>query len=86
MFDSAEQYLRGVLHERFDPKKLPPISTWEKNLASKTAEKDTLYRDYYALKDETYKVEKIRASVKAILHNETPQPERAVKKSRGVEI
>ena len=33
LFDTAEKYLRGVLQERFDPKKLPPISAWEKELA-----------------------------------------------------
>jgi len=84
MFDSAEQYLRDILQERFDPKKLPPITVWEKELAEKLATKDALYRDYYALKDEIYKVEKIRAGVKAILHNETP--ERTVQKSQGVEL
>jgi len=41
---------------------------------------------YDTLKDETYKIEQIRASVKTILHNEEPPPERTVKKSRDVEI
>ena len=72
-FANAEQYLRNVLQERFDPKKLPPISRWQDELASKLAEKNTLYREYHTLKDETHKVEKIQASVKEILHNNSPQ-------------
>jgi hypothetical protein len=42
MYDNAEKYLRDVLHERFYPKKLPPISMWEKELTAKTAERETL--------------------------------------------
>jgi len=55
MFDSAEQYLRDVLQERFDPNKLPPITKWREELVAKTAEKDALYTEYYALKDEPRK-------------------------------
>jgi hypothetical protein len=84
LFDTAEKYLRGVLQERFDPKKLPPISAWEKQLAGKLAEKDALYQQYYKLKDDTYKIEKIRASVKAILHNDAP--EQTPSRTRGMEI
>ena len=84
MFESADKYLRDVLQERFDPKKLPPITKWRDELVAKIAEKDSLYRDYYALKDETYKVEKIRASVKSVLHNETPKL--AIVKSHGAEL
>jgi len=76
MFENAEQYLRDVLQERFDPKKLPPISKWQGELSAKTAEKDSLYQEYLALKDEAYKVEKIRASVKEILHNDSPKQTR----------
>jgi uncharacterized coiled-coil protein SlyX len=86
MFANAEQYLRDVFQDRFDPKKLPPITKWRDELAAKLAEKDSLYREYSALKDDTYKIEQIRASVKAILHNAEPQPERTARKSRGVEL
>lgn len=72
-FANAEKYLRDVLQTHFDTKKLPPISKWQNELSVKTAEKDALYRDYYNLKDEAHNVGKIKASVKAILHNDTPK-------------
>jgi hypothetical protein len=62
-----------------------PIKDWEKELAKKLTDKATLTNEYNTLKDETYKIEKIRASVKTILHSEEPQPERAVK-NRGYGI
>ena len=51
---------------------IPPITKWQNELASKSTEKESLYQEYYILKDETHKVEKIRASVKAILHKDSP--------------
>jgi hypothetical protein len=83
MYDNAEQYLRDVLQERFDPKKLPSVITmWRKELTAKYAEKDVLYQKYYKLKDETAKVEKIQRSVKVILHSD--MPERAHTRTRGM--
>jgi hypothetical protein len=38
-----------------------------------TKESKALTDEYNTLKDETHKIEKIRASVKAILHNAEPQ-------------
>ena len=73
LFDAADKYLRGVLQNRFDPNKLPPISAWEKELAGKLISKDALYREYYALKDETANVEQIQRSVKEILRSETEE-------------
>jgi hypothetical protein len=84
MFNNAEQYLRDVLQVRFDPKKLPPITKWREELAAKTAEKYSLYQEYYALKDETYKVEKIRASVKEIMQVEAPK--RTQQRLLGMEL
>ena len=84
LYDAAEKYLRGVLQEHFNPKNLPPITKWREELTVKTAAKESLYREYYVLKDETYKVEKIRASVKAILHNE--MPERISARTQGMEL
>jgi hypothetical protein len=86
LFDAAEKYLRQHMQKHFDPKKLAPVSAWEKELAEKIAVKESLYRDYYKLKDDTYKIEKIRASVKAILHSGEPQPERTAKRKRGMEV
>ena len=83
-FDAAEKYLRDHLQKHYDPKKLPPISDWEKELAKKLAEKDTLYQKYYKLKEDTSKIEKIQRSVKEIQRGESP--ERTPQKSRGVEL
>jgi len=38
LYESAERYLKDVLQERFDPKKLPPITKW-------TAEREKLTVD-----------------------------------------
>ena len=46
--------------------------------------KDALYHEYYALKDETTKVEKIQRSVKEIQRGD--DLERNQRKSRGMEI
>ena len=81
MFNNAQQYLRDVLQGRFDPKKLPPITRWRDELVAKSAEKETLYTEYYALKDETAKVEKIQRSVTKIMRAER-QPTRA----QGIEL
>ena len=84
LFETAEKYMSGVLQERFDPKNLPPISMWEKELAAKLAEKDSLYQEYYKLKYDTNKVEIIQASVNEILHGESQ--EQQLNKSRGAEL
>ena len=86
LYNAAEKYLRGVLQERFDPKKLPPIDKWKEELAEKTGKKESLYLDYYALQNETAKVEKIQRSVKEILHSETPKSERLPTRKRDMEL
>jgi hypothetical protein len=88
MFKNAEEYLYNVLHGRFDQKKPLPITMWQKERTAKITEKDSLYREYYALKDETQKVEQIQRSVRDILHNDVPKhlSERTPKKSQGVEL
>ena len=79
--------MREHLQKHYDPKKLPPIRAWEDELATKLAEKDSLYQKYYKLKEDTAKIEKIQRSVKEILHSDEPQPERAVtRKTYGMEL
>ena len=70
LYNAAEKYLREHMGKHFDPNKLPPIKEWEKELAEKTAVKDALYIDYYKLKDDTARIEKIQWSVKEILHSD----------------
>jgi hypothetical protein len=84
MFDNAEEYLRGVLQGRFDPKKLPPTAMWQNELSKKINEKSVLYREYYALKDETKKVEQIKRSVMDILHSDAPK--QTPTRMRGLEM
>ena len=84
LYNAAEKYLREHMGKHFNPNKLPPIKEWEKELAEKTAVKDALYIDYYKLKDDTAKIEKIQRSVKEILHSE--MPERTQRKSQGLEL
>ena len=84
MFDNAEKYLRDVLQERFDPKKLPQITMWREELTTKNAEVNALYREYVKLKDETTKIEKIKRGVADILHSD--EPKQTPQKSRGMEL
>jgi uncharacterized coiled-coil DUF342 family protein len=84
LYNAAEKYLRGVLQERFDPKKLPPITKWREELSAKMAEKNALHREYSKIKDKTANAEKIQRSVRDILS--AGEPERARQKSRGLEL
>jgi hypothetical protein len=60
MFRDAEKYLKAVLQSRYDPKKLPPIKAWEKELADKIAERDFLNREFYKLRDEIKHAEMLK--------------------------
>ncbi|MFP3152948.1 MobA/MobL family protein [Lachnospiraceae bacterium ZAX-1] len=82
-YDNAEKYLYDILQGRFDPKKLP-ITKWREELTAKTAERDSLYRQYDSLKNETQKVEQIRRSVAEIMREESW--EKKPQKSRGMEL
>ena len=84
LFDAADKYLRGVLQDRFDPKKLPPITMWRDELTAKTAEQKAMYREYQSLKSETQKVEQIRRSVTEIM--QIKAPERTAAKKRHKEL
>jgi hypothetical protein len=84
MYEKAERYLKDVLQERFDPKKQPPVAKWREEYATKLAEKDALYREYYAVKEETAKVEQIRRGVTDILRSEAPG--RSPKRAQGMEL
>ena len=76
----------GMMHKRYDPNKLPPITKWREELSAKTAKREKLYRDYETLKTETAKVEKIQRSVKEILHSDEPQTERTATRKRDMEL
>ena len=79
LYESAEQYLRDVLQGSFDPKKLPPVTKWKEERARLIADKQSLTRDYYALKNEVAEAEKIQRNVYDIVSAERrrEQPRRA---------
>ena len=76
LFNAAEQYLKDVLQERFNPKKLPPITKWKAEYKTLSAEKDLTYREYYSLKDEVKEAEKIKRSVENLMKGQEPQRQR----------
>jgi MobA/MobL family. len=85
LYESAEQYLKGVLQERFDPKKQPPVAKWTAEHDKLTAERNGLNQQYTVLKDEVQKAEQIRKTVYSILRQEQ-QNEQTVVKNRGMEL
>ena len=70
LYESAEQYLKGVLQERFEPKRLPPVAKWTAEHDKLTAERNGLNQQYTALKDEVKEAEQIRKSVYSIVRQE----------------
>jgi hypothetical protein len=80
---AAERYLKDVLQERFDLKKLPPITKWREELSAKTEERAALNREYLALKDETRKVERIQLGVEEILRSDARGQETARGRGRN---
>jgi hypothetical protein len=85
MFRTAEQYLKGVLQKRYDPKKLPPIKKWEDERAAKIAEKQAMYADYHGFKDEVKSAEAIRRYAEQVMREVEPR-ERTKSKSWEVDI
>ncbi len=70
LFESAEKYLKDVMQERFDPKKLPPIRKWEAERDKLKVERQQLSHRYSTLKDEVKEAEQIRRNVHSILKEE----------------
>ena len=70
IYDNAEQYLKGVLQQHFDPKKQPPVTKWRAQRDKLTAERKQLDMDYTALKNEVKEAEQVRRSVYSILRQD----------------
>jgi ATP-dependent exoDNAse (exonuclease V) alpha subunit len=83
MYENADRYLRDVLQERFDPKKLPPITAWTAERGKLNAEQKQLYSQYHKLKDEVKKVEQVRKGVYEIVREE--QHRQQPQKSHGLD-
>jgi hypothetical protein len=84
LHDAAERYMRDVLRERFDVKKLPPITKWKEERAAKTAEQKALHADYYRLRDEVKNAEAIKRNVEQLTRAD--EPRKAKTKSYEMEI
>ena len=75
IYKAAGNYLKGVMNG----KTTLPTKAWKTERMKLTAERKTLDRDYYALKDEIKEAEQIRKSVYSIVRQEQreQQPRRA---------
>ncbi|MDL2235518.1 hypothetical protein LJC07_05095 [Christensenellaceae bacterium OttesenSCG-928-L17] len=78
LFEAAEQYMKDVMQERFDPNKLPPITKWKSERDKLNADRRKLNGEYVSLKNDTAEVEKIRSNVYDIMREEQrrEQPQR----------
>ena len=74
LYETANRYLRQHLNGRNEI----PLKSLKEELEKLTAEKNSLYREYYSLKEQPHEVENIRKSVYDILRGEAreqrPQP------------
>lgn len=77
LFESSERYLKQHLNGHT----ALPIKAWRAEVAKLTAEKGSLYQQFYALKEEVSKVEVIKRNVEAALLRDGPD----VKKKRSQE-
>jgi DNA repair exonuclease SbcCD ATPase subunit len=84
MFEAAEKYLKGVLQKHYDPKKLPPISKWQAEIAKLTAERKRIEADYYKLRDEVKEAEQIRKSIYNTIRQE--QRETQPRRAQGIDL
>jgi hypothetical protein len=85
LYDAAERYLRDALQGHFDMKKLPPMTQWKKERATKSAERNALHADYYRLRDEVKNAEAIKRSVEKLIRVDEPKREPQQRK-RSYEI
>jgi hypothetical protein len=76
--------LRDVLHEHFDPKKLPPITKWRTERDKQTVDLQQFSGEYKTLRDETAAVDKIKRNVADNLDDGTWTLKRT--KTRGMEL
>ena len=66
-FETATQYLKDVLQDRFDPKKLPSITKWKAEQAELLSQQSTLNDEYKQVKSDVNEISKIRSNAYSIL-------------------
>jgi len=81
LYTSAEKYLKAHLNGR---DKIP-LPAWKAEHEKLTAEKGSLYREFYRQKDEVRKVEIIQKAVEHIVR-ECSRSEQSITKNRGMEL
>ena len=81
LYVSAEKYLKAHLNGR---DKIP-LPSWKYEHKELTAEKNSLYREFYRQKDEVRKVEIIQKAVEHIVR-ECSRSEQSITKNRGMEL
>ena len=81
MYTSAEKYLKAHLNGR---DKIP-LPAWKAEHENLTAEKNSLYREFYRQKDDVRKVEIIQKAAEHIMR-ESGRSESTVTKNRGMEL
>jgi chromosome segregation ATPase len=69
-FDKAETYLRGILQSRFDPKTLPQITAWERELGGLLTAKKHIQIEYDGLNAEVKSVENIRRYAEQVMRGD----------------
>jgi hypothetical protein len=65
--EAAERYIKGVLNGR----NAVPLDDWKAERAKLEGEKQSLYQEYYTLKDEVKQVEAIRRHVEELVREES---------------
>jgi hypothetical protein len=75
LYEAAKKYLDTHLNGHDIPTK-----SWKSEWIKLSVEKDNLYREYYALKEETRQVEVIKKSVENILRENGYEPQRTFSK------
>ena len=81
LFTAARKYLNDHLNGH-----TLDLDAWKRELGTKNAERDVLYREYTALKEDTAKVEKIKRSVRDILHSESTEQTPKIPSSQAAPV
>ena len=76
LYEAAENYLREVMQQHFDLKKLPPVSKWIAERETMNGKIQRLNVQFKDLWDNTAKAERIKRSVDDILNDGTGERQR----------
>ena len=87
LYAAAEKYLRGVLQERFDPVKLPPIKKWSGERETCRQELGGINTEYALCKSDVENAEAIkRFAVELMIPDEPQERQQEKSKLKGMAI